>query len=74
MEGGNISGKRPLGRSSRRWEDNNRMDLKEMDVNISPWIDSGQDRYSFLIDAECCQYSGSRETAPHRYISNSPEC
>ena len=32
------------GRPSRRWEDNVRMDLKEVDVNTRNWVDSAQDR------------------------------
>ena len=28
----------------RRWEDNIKMDLKEIGVNVRSWIDSGQDR------------------------------
>ena len=35
--------KRPLGRSRHRWEDNIRMDLKEMGINIRNWVDSAQD-------------------------------
>ena len=38
---GNSIGKRPLGRRSRRWEENIRMDLEEIGIN---WIDSAQDR------------------------------
>ena len=37
------TGKRPLGRSKRRWEDNIRMDLKEIRLNMSNWVDSAQD-------------------------------
>ena len=33
-------GKRPLGRLRRRWEDNIRMDLKEVGINTRNWIDS----------------------------------
>ena len=29
------TGKRPLGRPRRRWKDNIRMDLKEIDINMS---------------------------------------
>ena len=36
--------KRPLGRPRRRWEDNIRMDLKEMCINARDWADSAQDR------------------------------
>ena len=30
----------PLGRPKLRWEDNIRMDLKEIDMNTSNWVDS----------------------------------
>ena len=36
--------KRPLGRPRRRWEDNIRMDLKEIGINAGNWVDSVQDR------------------------------
>jgi hypothetical protein len=32
-------GKRPLGRSRRRWEDNIKMDLKDIVWNSMDWID-----------------------------------
>ena len=35
------TGKRPLGRC--RWEDNIRMDLKEISINARNWVDSAQD-------------------------------
>jgi hypothetical protein len=38
------TGKIHLGRSRRRWEDNIRMDLKEIGVNTRKWVDSTQDR------------------------------
>ena len=38
------TGKRPLGRPRRRWEDNIRMDLEEIGINAENWIDSAQDR------------------------------
>ena len=38
------TGKRPLGRPRRRWEDNIRMDLEEIDINAGNWVDSAQDR------------------------------
>ena len=38
------TGKRPLGRPRRRWEDNIRMDLQEIGVNAENWVDSAQDR------------------------------
>ena len=41
---GKPTGKRPLGRPRRRWEDNIRMDLEEMGINAENWVDSAQDR------------------------------
>ena len=35
--------KLPLGRSRRRWEDNIRMDLKEIGINTKNWLDQAQD-------------------------------
>ena len=40
---GTPTGKRLLGRSRRRLEDNIRMDLKEIAVNTRNWVDSAQD-------------------------------
>ena len=37
------TGKRPLGRPRRRWEDNIRMDLEEIGINAGDWVDSAQD-------------------------------
>ena len=37
-------GKKPLGRPRLRWEDNIRMNLEEMGINVGNWVDSGQDR------------------------------
>ena len=41
---GTPAGKRPLGRRRHRWEDNIRMNLKEIGINTRNWIDSTQDR------------------------------
>ena len=41
---GEPTGKRPWGRSSHRWEENIRMNLKEIDTNTRNWVDSAQDR------------------------------
>ena len=38
------TGKRPLGRPRRRWEDNVRMNIKEIGINTRNLIDSAQDR------------------------------
>jgi hypothetical protein len=41
---GKPEGKRPLGRPSRRWEDNVRMDLQEVGYGCEDWIGLAQDR------------------------------
>ena len=41
---GKPTGKRPLGRPTRRWEDNIRMDLEEIGMNVGNWVDSAHDR------------------------------
>ena len=41
---GKPTGKRPLGRPRRRWEDDIRIDLEEIGVNAGNWADSAQDR------------------------------
>ena len=37
------TGKRPLWRPRRRWEDNIRMDLEEICIDAGNWVDSAQD-------------------------------
>ena len=41
---GKPTGKRPLGRPRRRWEDNITMDLEEIGINAGNWVNSAQDR------------------------------
>ena len=41
---GKPEGKRPLGRSRRRWENNIRMDLQEVGLGHEDWIGLAQDR------------------------------
>ena len=41
---GKPTGKRPLGRPRRRWEDNIRMDLKEMGISARYWVHSAEDK------------------------------
>ena len=41
---GKPTRKRPLGRPRRRWEDNIRMNLEEISINVGNWVDSAQDR------------------------------
>jgi hypothetical protein len=42
---GKPEGKRPLGRTRRRWVDNIKMDLLEIGVSVVDWIGLTQDRY-----------------------------
>ena len=42
--GGNTWGKRPFGRTRRRWEDNIKIDLQEVRCGGMDWIDLAQDR------------------------------
>jgi hypothetical protein len=41
---GRPEGKRPLGRPRRRWEDNIKMDLREIWIDGASWIQLAQDR------------------------------
>ena len=41
---GKPEGKRPLGRPSSRWEDNIKMDLREVGCDPREWIDLAEDR------------------------------
>ena len=41
---GKPTGKIPLGRLRRRWEDTIRMALEEVGINAGNWVDSAQDR------------------------------
>jgi hypothetical protein len=41
---GKPTGKRPLGRPRHRWEDNIRMDFKEIRINMRNWVGLAQDR------------------------------
>jgi hypothetical protein len=41
---GRPEGRRPLGRPRRRWEDNIKMDLREIGFGDVDWIDLAQDR------------------------------
>ena len=41
---GKPTGKRPLGRPRRRWDDNIRMSLEEIGISLGNWVNSAQDR------------------------------
>ena len=47
------TGKRPLGRPRRRWDDNIRMDLEEIGISAGNFVDSAQDRnyWRVLVNA-----------------------
>jgi hypothetical protein len=49
---GIFDGKRPIGRARHRWEDNIKMDLKEVGWGMD-WIDLAQDtdRWQSLVNA-----------------------
>jgi len=50
---GKPEGKRPLGRPRRRWEDNIKIDLKEVGCGGMDWIGLAQnwDRWRALVNA-----------------------
>jgi hypothetical protein len=50
---GKPEGKRPLGRSRRRWEDNIKMDLQEVGGGCEAWMELAQDRNRL---AGTCEY------------------
>ena len=45
---GKPDGKRPLGRPTRRWEDNIKMDLQEVGRGCGGWMELAQDRDRWL--------------------------
>ena len=45
------TGKIPLGRLKRTWEDNIRIDLKEIGINTRNWVDSAYGLLEALVNA-----------------------
>ena len=45
-------GKKPLGRPTRRWKDNIKMDLQDVGCGVMEWIELGQerDRWGTLVN------------------------
>jgi hypothetical protein len=46
---GRPEGKRPLGRPRRRWEDNIKMDRREIGIDGANWIQLAQDRVQWWV-------------------------
>jgi hypothetical protein len=46
---GKPEGKRPLGRPRSRWEDNIKMNLREIGIDGSNWIQLAQDRVQWRV-------------------------
>ena len=46
---GKPEGKRPLGRPRQRWEDNIRMNLREVGCDPGEWIDLTEDRDQWRV-------------------------
>jgi hypothetical protein len=49
---GKLKGKRPLGRPSLRWEDNIKMDFREIGMEEVDWtdVDKDRDRWRALVN------------------------
>jgi len=45
---GRLKGKRPVGRRMHRWEDNIKMDLREIEIEVN-WIWLAQDRVQWQL-------------------------
>ena len=58
---GKREGRRPLGRPRHRWEDNIKMDLREVGCRGTDWIELAQDRdrWRALVSAAAWRYVNS---------------
>ena len=61
---GKPARKRSLGTPRRRWEDNIRMDLKEVVINTRNWVDSAQDRDYWRAHSNIAYASAWESKAP----------
>jgi len=57
---GKPEGKRPLGRPRRRWEDNIKMDLREVGGRCEDWMELAQDRDRWRALVGTVEPSGSK--------------
>ncbi|KAJ4443283.1 hypothetical protein ANN_04951 [Periplaneta americana] len=73
---GRPEGKRPLGRPRRRWEDNIKMDLREVGYDDREWINLAQDRdqWRAYVRAAMNLRITVHLTAESRPTSHSTEC
>ena len=46
---GKLEGKRPLGRSRRRWEDNVKIELRNVGCEPGDWIELAEDRDQWRV-------------------------
>jgi hypothetical protein len=46
---GNPEGKRPLRKTRRRWTDNTKIDLLEIELDVVDWSGLAQDRYKWGV-------------------------
>jgi hypothetical protein len=68
---GKSEGKRPLGRPRRRWEDNIKMDLREMRIDGTNWIQLAQDRVQWRAFCEYGdEHSGSIKITGYFLLSD----
>ena len=60
---GKPEGKRPLGRPRRRWEENIKMDLREVICRSTDWIELAEDRdrWRALVNAVMTEYYGGNK-------------
>ncbi|KAJ4450863.1 hypothetical protein ANN_02295 [Periplaneta americana] len=61
---GRPEGKRPLGRPRRRWEDNIKMDLREVGYGDREWINFAQDRDQWRAYVRAAMNHRKRKTSP----------
>ncbi|KAJ4430424.1 hypothetical protein ANN_22640 [Periplaneta americana] len=74
---GRPEGKRPLGRPRRRWEDNIKMDVREVGYDDRDWINLAQDRdrwRAYVRAAMNLRLSQVAEARPHLPQSISRSC